>query len=148
MSRMDFQGRITQHKAAARRLRYAWAILEKGPEHAQCAKYLGGYAIECKLKAVAMEIYGCWKLEELAEKLGMGSEDVFTHNLERLAKKLTNLYGKLMAGRAGRSFAEVNKWKPAWRYVPGEVSLKAKESATHFLFQVREVYNWLETNRG
>jgi adenosyl cobinamide kinase/adenosyl cobinamide phosphate guanylyltransferase len=148
MSRGDFQGRITQHKAAARRLKDAWAILEKGPEHAQCAKYLGGYAVECKLKAIAMEIYNCWTLEELADRLHLRSEDVFSHNLERLAKRLTNLYGKLRDGEVGHSFVEVNKWKPAWRYEPGQVNRKANESAKDFLSHVCAVYNWLDRNRG
>ncbi len=58
MSRREHEGRTDMRKAALKRRADAWALLQTGKaQHARAAGYLGGYAIECKLKAIAMEIY-------------------------------------------------------------------------------------------
>jgi hypothetical protein len=49
---------------------------------------MGGYAVECRLKAIAMEIYGCWTLRELSERLDVTENDVFQHGLEALLGKM------------------------------------------------------------
>jgi hypothetical protein len=49
-------------KAALKRRSDAWALLDAEGRHARGAGYLGGYAIEWKLKAIAMEVFGCWTL--------------------------------------------------------------------------------------
>ena len=58
MTRRKHSGRTDLRKAALKRKADAWALLTaKGPangRHARGAGYLGGYAIECKLKAIAM----------------------------------------------------------------------------------------------
>src|SRR5690349_24208834 len=93
MSRSDFHGITEQGKAAFKRLRDAEALLseidsdrwrrQKG-RHARGAMYLAGYAIECKLKAIAMEIHRCRTLAQLASKLGADERDIYTHGLESL----------------------------------------------------------------
>ena len=68
MVRRDFQGRTDLHKAGLKRLGDAKALLRKGRARGRGAMYLAGYAVECKLKAIAMEIYDCWTLEQLARR--------------------------------------------------------------------------------
>jgi len=101
------------------------------------------------LKAVAMEAYNCYTLEELAVRLQLPESDVFTHALEQLAVHLHSLYGRLRAAsQVWRAFARVNQWRPSWRYQPGDSTPSAAEAAKTFLQDVQVVYNWLEQNRG
>ena len=81
-------------KAALKRRADAWALLQTGKaQHARAAGYLGGYAIECKLNAIAMEIYECWTLEELAQRLRGSEQDIYSHRLETLVMQLpTSMY--------------------------------------------------------
>lgn len=149
MGRKDFQGRTDIRRAAFRRLQDARALLSKGPAHAHGAKYLGGYAIECKLKAMAMELYDCFTLEQLAVRLKVPEKDVFTHSLESILSQLHRLHQRAMNNRAiWRSFSHVNQWDPSWRYLPGDESDEIKFPAKGFLDDVEVVYNWLEANRG
>jgi len=106
--------------------------------------YLAGYAVECKLKAIALEIFDCWTLEALASKWAVDEREVYTHGLETLASKLP-LYGTLTASTVWRDFAgTVNQWKPAWRYNPRN---PRREKAERFLESVSRVYQWLDSNR-
>jgi hypothetical protein len=97
LSKKDFQGLTNIRRAGCRRLLDARALLtcEEPDEHAQCAKYLASYAVECKLKAMAMETFRCFTLAELAEKLQLDESDVFAHNLEKLAKHMRSMYNRL-----------------------------------------------------
>lgn len=150
MSRKDFQGWTSLRKAGFRRLQDAQALLDSDQpaERAQCAKYLAGYAVECKLKAIAMEIFRCSTLEKLAVKLNLSESDIFSHNLEKLAKTMPSLYNRLMQSEVRRTFASVNRWSPSWRYDPGVVNDQQHDFAVSFVHDVRNVYNWLEANRG
>jgi len=127
-----------------KRLRDAEALLVAGDAHTRGAMYLGGYAIECKLKAVALEIYDCYTLRELAHRWRVHDSVVYTHGLEALAKRLP-LYNRLVASAVWRDFAgSVNQWGPAWRYNPYNPS---REKAEVFLSSVRRVFAWLDSNR-
>lgn len=146
MGSREHQGRSELYRAAIRRLRDAERLLEDGPEHAHCAAYIGGYAVECKLKAIAMEIYDVWTLSDLATKWNVDERDVFTHGLECLAKRLP-LWPRFQRSSVWREFAgEVNRWRPAWRYMPGSPGDAARSQT--FLKAVKSVYEWLEANRG
>lgn len=106
--------------------------------------YLGGYAVECKLKAIGMERHGCWTLEALAKKLKVREDEVYTHGLEVLLKKF-GLYDKLRQSRVSHDFtSRVNAWKPNWRYNPENPQIGEAEE---FLKAVDTVYAWLESNR-
>jgi hypothetical protein len=153
MSLHEFSKIADQRKAAFKRLRDATKLLDsrddadwsrrKGP-HARGAMYLAGYAIECKLKAIAMEIHRCRNLRELQLKWGVDESDVFTHGLEALALRLP-MYNRLRRSVVWKQFAgQVNRWRPSWRYDPDDHLNKA---ASEFVQAVREVYNWLEVNR-
>jgi hypothetical protein len=108
--------------------------------------YLGGYAVECKLKAILMEAYRCLTLDQLARRLKVDERHVYVHGLEALAKHLPQLLQRLQGSPVWRDFvAEVNRWRPAWRYDPHDVPAS---TADRFLLAVERVYRWLESNRG
>jgi hypothetical protein len=149
MGRKDSQGLVEIRAAGHRRLRDAEAILKSDTPlwQAHCAKYLAGYAVECQLKAVAMEKYGCRTLDELRIKRSISEDGIFTHGLEKLAKAVPSLYNHLRKSEIWRTFAHVCTWSPAWRYKPGEVTPREREAALIFLEEVKAVRRWLENNR-
>ncbi|MFQ5492463.1 MAG: hypothetical protein ACE5GE_17275, partial [Phycisphaerae bacterium] len=131
--------------AALKRKADAWALLTEGGEgHSRGAIYLGGYAIECKLKALAMERYHCSTLKDLEEKRSLPYGELHTHGLIALLRHL-QLYDKLRRSEVGRDFANyVGRWTPHWRYNPRNWP-EAKARA--FLEAVDRVYVWLDNNR-
>lgn len=145
MGRYEHMGRSEQHKASLRRKADARKLFEKGgAAHTRGAVYLAGYAIECKLKCIAMERNDCWTLKALADKLGVSDREVFHHGLEVLVTDL-GLLTKIRAGYAGKPFAGyVNKWRPTWRYDPSNVPMGWSKA---FLDAVDSVYKWLDANR-
>ncbi len=153
MSRHEFSKTADQRKAAFRRLRDAIKLLdcqdggddwlEKKGLHARGAMYLAGYAVECKLKAVAMEIFRCRDLRELQCKWSVTEQDVFSHGLEAIAMRLPT-YSRFRQSPAWRDFAgQVNRWRPSWRYDPDD---HRNKSAAAFIEAVQNVYNCLDTN--
>ena len=144
MARFDFSGRTEIRKAAAKRVSDARTLIRAGDGQRRGAMYLAGYAVECRLKAIAMEIYNCWTLRQLAAHWEVDNERVFTHALEAFAQRLP-LWNSLKASGVWRDFAgEVNQWNPAWRYNPREPS---SERAEAFLDAVERVVQWLDSNR-
>jgi hypothetical protein len=152
MSRQEYSGITSQNTAAYKRLRDARALLgeqstsrwlrAKG-HHARGAMYLAGYAIECKLKAVAMEIYRCHTLSQLAVKLKVAESDVYTHGLEAIAKRLP-FWINFRRSPVYQDFSLVNTWRPSWRYDPLDWP---NIRAAAFISAVGRVYDWLERNR-
>jgi hypothetical protein len=138
-------GRTDQRKAALKRKADAWALQRAGAPHSRGAAYLGGYAIECKIKAIAMEVFECWTLEELARERALDEREVYTHGLEALVNRLmpSGFTIKLQAGM-GRQWSSVNRWRPSWRYDPRDWK---EDDAETFLEAVDEVYRWLDSNR-
>jgi len=135
-------------RAAIKRKADAWRLLSTcESQHARAAGYLGGYAIECKLKAIAMEIHECFTLADLALKRKVHRQDVYTHGLEVFAKRLTpTLWKRLLQSDVSGDFrAQVNRWRTAWRYSPKDWTCGQAES---FLRAVDRVYQWLESNRA
>jgi len=144
MPRYEFHGVSEQRKASLKRKRDAWALFRSGAEHARGAMYIGGYAIESKLKSIAMEIHRCRTLAQLATKLRLKESDFYTHGLEALAKKLP-LHPRLQRSVVWHDFASyVNRWRPAWRYDPNDWPSREAEL---FLQAVDRVYDWLKSNR-
>lgn len=140
----QYNGRTNLRKAALKRKADAWALLECGKAHARGAIYLGGYAIECKLKAIAMEVYSCWTLDQLAKEWKVDDKVVYAHGLESLAKRLP-LYDRFSRSSVWKDFSgHVNRWKPSWRYDPKPYAVK---DAKDFLDAVGRVYKWLESNQ-
>ncbi len=152
MARSEFHGVSEQRKAAIKRLRDARFLLDQQTGqnwrdqsglHSRGAMYLAGYAIECKLKAIAMETFRCRTLEELRVKLGVDERDIYAHGLELLAARL-RLFDRLRKSHIWRDFAQVNRWRPSWRYDPMDWN---NGLALDFLDTVERVYHWLESNR-
>jgi len=152
MVRYRYDGRTELRKAAMKRLADAEALLESDlretlnqSSHARGAGYLGGYAIECKLKAVAMEAYGCDSLQALAEKWKVEEKAVYHHGLEVFAKRIHQLFDRLRQSPVWHDFAsQVNRWRPDWRYDGRDWS---HDKAKTFMGAVRRVYHWLDSNR-
>ena len=145
MGRHERNGRTDLRKAALKRKADAWSLWRADGEHGRGAAYIGGYAIECKLKAIAMEIFNCWTLDQLAAKWGVKDErEVYTHGLEVFASRLP-LYQRLRTSPVWRDFAgQVNRWRVDWRYDPHDWEKKRTQA---FLEAVDRVYGWLESNR-
>lgn len=159
MHRNEHMGRSDQRKAALRRKADAWALLrgqiwandKKAIDilhiHTRGAVYLGGYAIECKLKAVAMEAYDCWNLDDLIQKCRVDERDVYTHGIEAFfSQHLPALYRRFKSSDCWKVFAsKVNRWRPSWRYNPKNLP---REEAVSFMEAVDSIYNWLESNKA
>jgi hypothetical protein len=144
MGRYDHDGRTDLRRAAAKRRADAWALVRAGSEHTRAATYLGGYAIECKLKAIAMEAFDCWTLRQLAARWQVPEQDVYSHGLEALIEQLP-LRDNFHRSEAWPFFARhVNQWRASWRYDPRNPPV---ESAQTFLGAVDRVYKWLEANQ-
>lgn len=155
MGRREFSGITEQRKAALKRKLDAEFLLDRrdsenwfrqSGKHARGAMYLAGYAVECKLKAIAMEIEKCHTLEQLRQKWRGGERDIYDHGLEALARRIRGgLWQNFRRSLVWRDFREqVNRWRPSWRYDPQDHN-NAKAAA--FLDAVNRVYNWLEANR-
>lgn len=145
MGRTSHNGRTELRKAALHRRADAWKLLESEDDRfGRGAVYLGGYAIECKLKAVAMEVYGCFTLNALAAAWDVDQRAVYTHGLEAFAKRLP-LWQRLQHSEVWRDFsAQVNRWRPSWRYDPIPYRWG---SAQVFMDAVDRVFKWLDSNR-
>lgn len=105
--------------------------------------YLGGYAVECKVKAIAMEAYRCWTLEQLLRRLDLGEREVYSHKLEALVELLPS-YERFKASHVYRDFASrVNQWRPEWRYDGSDPPV---DEARKFLEAVDKVTEWLNNN--
>ena len=142
--RLDHDGRSDLRKAAVRRRADAWHLLRSGlPQHTRAAVYLGGYAIECKLKVAAMEAHDVWTLVGLAARLGVDDRAVYTHGLEALLDHLP-ARDRFRRADVWRDFSsQVVRWRPSWRYEPRNLSLVGARS---FLEAVDRVYDWLSNN--
>lgn len=143
MGRSEHSGRTDQRRAARKRLADGKALLACGRSHGRGAVYLAGYAIECELKAIAMNVFGCRTLEQLALKWRVDEREVFQHGLESLAKRLP-LYDALRRSPVWRDFANyANQWRPAWRYNPHE---PAPQYAEAFVVAVGRILRWLDAH--
>jgi hypothetical protein len=139
----EHHGCTELRKAGLKRLSDAEVLAAAGRPHRRAAQYLAGYAIECKLKAVAMEVFNCFTLADLARRMRLEERDVYTHGLEALAGRLPS-FVRLRNSSLWRDFAFVNRWRPAWRYDARDAT---EEDTSAFLGAVRRVYHWLESNR-
>jgi hypothetical protein len=142
----SYKGVTEQRAAALKRKRDAAALLYKGKDHTRGAMYLGGYAIECKIKAIAMERHGCQTLDELRRKLRLANTQVYSHALEVLMQDLlpSGSAKRLLLGDAGDAFrARVNQWSVQWRY---DARNPSQGVAHEFLDAIDVVWDWLENN--
>jgi hypothetical protein len=113
----------------------------------ETAMYLSGYALECRLKKMICERYGCASLEraEYEHARGSGQEATLTgaqgHDLQVLAT-VAGVWPRLQGEtEARRSFQIVSAWQVAWRY---DVPRQDKAAADAFFTAVDTVMLWLE----
>lgn len=140
----DHDGRSDMWKVAIKRRADARRLMEGGQPHSSGAVYLAGYAVECKMKAIAMEVHGVTTLRALGSKLGLDDGAVFTHGLEALLEFLP-FQESFRRSLVWRDFTtQVARWRPAWRYEPRDWET---EKATAFMDAVDRVYRWLDANR-
>lgn len=144
MAKNQHNGRTDQRKSALKRLRDAQKLYNTDGPHLRCSMYIAGYAIECKLKAIAMEIHEVWTLSELAEKQKVSENDIYTHGLEALASNLPLWYNLQKSDVWWDFVKHVNHWKVSWRYNPNEPT---REDAESFMNAIERVYKWLDSNR-
>jgi hypothetical protein len=110
--------------------------------------YVGGYAVECVLKAKLMKMFGCRTLmaleKELVTRHILGTDEtIFHHRLSRLLR-LTGATDRLRQGRQiWGKFLVVNEWVPAWRY---NSDASNRDDARDFIDAVRTVKRWIEGN--
>jgi hypothetical protein len=142
-----YVGVSEQAGAAAKRLADARALLSKGAAHTGGAMYLAGYALECRIKAKAMERHRCATLPELRTKLRLADDRIFSHKLEQLIVDLlhTRTLERLVAARASSrpAWLLANTWSPQWRY---DNVNKDEKKAREFVDGVEVVYKWLGNN--
>src|SRR5438128_1270014 len=119
MALRDYHGRTDLLRASRKRLSDARTLLSAGRLHSLGAAYMAGYAVECMIKAVAMEVYHCWTLQELAANLKIDERDIYTHGLEILLRHLPS-YNRFIRSDVGRLHfaARVVQWRVSWRYNP------------------------------
>jgi hypothetical protein len=142
MGHREHDGLTDLRKAGTRRLNDAEALLGDGEVHERGAAYLAGYAVECKLKCVAMGELSCWNLKDLARRWKVDDRVVYTHGLECLVRRLAS-YRRFRESTVWMLFVtQVSKWRPSWRYSPDVVDLDAHE----FVKAVKGVVKWFEVN--
>ena len=140
----QYDGRTDMWKVAIKRRADARRLFEGGQPHTSGAVYLAGYAVECKMKAIAMEVHGVSSLRALTSKLNLDDNAVFTHGLEALLALLPFEHS-FRRSQVWRDFTtQVARWRPSWRYAPRDWP---EDKARAFLSAVDRVYMWLDANR-
>ena len=147
MARYEHSGRTDQTKAAVKRLIDARRLQEQ--RRWRGAMYLGGYSVECRLKARLMERYHLDRLEQLEDEIAnrLGRQvNVFTHSIEALFV-LTGARDRLLQDprhpTALSAFQRCNRWKPAWRYNPNDGT---EDECDDFMEAVEEFGRYITNN--
>ncbi|WP_435020958.1 hypothetical protein TA3x_002112 [Tundrisphaera sp. TA3] len=146
MARDDHHGINDQFKASQHRRDDAQVLFHGARWRA--SMYLGGYAVECLLKARLMKRYGVRTLADLDQDLksrGLiaGEATVYSHEIEWLFR-ITGDQARIRSDRdAWKAYVTVNRWGPEWRYDP---DLSGREEAEDFLDALDRVLSWLRAH--
>jgi HEPN domain-containing protein len=124
----DFQKASLQRRAAAE------SLLQS--KHNLDAQYLGGYAVECSLKALILEKTAATLRPAKLKKITAGAT---MHRLEVLLGELKGLRIKLPPKLAGR-FRRL-KWDTNLRY---EIGRRDTGETAAFLKTAKAIYHWVE----
>lgn len=147
MARIQHHGISDQSRASQRRREDAQALLLAGRWRG--AMYLGGYAVECLLKASLMRRFGCLTLSELDEELkarGLlaATSSAYTHQFELLLLASGQRDRLRRDAKLWATFNVVNQWQPSWRYDPD--SSNRKDAAEDFLEALDRILVWIRAN--
>lgn len=102
------------------------------------AQYLGGYAIECILKALVLHRTPPSKQLRSAAEIDQWMKKSFGHDLNSLRIYLDK-YGEHMPPDVAREFLFVSTWDPQLRYDPGP---DKPERTRQFLLSAEAVVQW------
>jgi HEPN domain-containing protein len=127
-SSRDFQ------RAARQRLTTAEFLLANG--YNLDAKYLGGYAVECTLKALILEITPVADQTEMLKKISSGKKMHAPEILGGILKELGRPVPLDLVKRLRRS-----GWSTALRYESGRTDTGETRG---FLRTAKAVYDWVE----
>ena len=146
MPREDHHGINDQLKASLHRRDDAQVLFNGARWRA--SMYLGGYAVECLLKARLMKKFGCMTLASLDDTLKSRNlianrSSTYTHEIEWLLK-ISEVHGRLKRdGTTWPAFNLVNRWMPSWRYDPNQAT---RDEAETFLEALDRILLWLKAN--
>jgi HEPN domain-containing protein len=122
-------------RIARERLNDAEFLREGGRNSA--AVYLGGYGIECALKAAVLaSVPRSHEIEVLGTFRGLAA-----HSFDHLRRQYLRSGGASLPQEIQEALADVSGWAVSQRYNPERVS--AEETAT-FLEAARRIFNWIE----
>ncbi len=146
MARKLHDGFSDQFKASQKRRADAQALFDSARWRGSL--YVGGYAVECLLKASLMRRFGCQTVAELDEELkdrGLIASDtsMYTHQLQSLFQVAGHLDRLRKDASALKAFNVVNRWIPDWRYDPHPSN---REEAEDFLEALDRVITWIRAN--
>lgn len=126
-------------RVAKQRLEEAKTIQQKAQLPA-AAEYLGGYAVECALKALLIVVTPRSERPRPGEATIDWLKNDFGHDLEELRRGLVR-QRTLMPSFVAREFAFVATWDPQLRYEPGPGDPDRTE---RFLSAASAVLKWAD----
>jgi len=146
MARAQHHGVTDQAKASHHRRDDARVLF--GSARWRGSMYVGGYAVECLVKASLMGQFRCRTLAELDEELkdrGLIALNttMYTHQFESLFRVSGHLNRLRADPKLWSAFTIVNRWNPAWRYDPNSASW---EDAEDFFEALDLIIDWVRAN--
>ncbi len=100
--------------------------------------YLGGYCVECLLKALLLMQVPKSKRKDIAEEFrGTGA-----HNFDRLRSLYLKVGGSAFPKDVIEAFLVVRAWSTDWRYEP---ALTPADDAERFLAAVETIRAWADS---
>jgi len=127
-------------RVAKQRLDEAKLILDK-LELFAAAEYMGGYAVECILKALVLTVTPPSQRPPAGEKTVEWLKNEFGHDLSAL-RRWAAARGAQMPRDIADGFVFVATWDPQSRYELGPGSL---ESADRFLTAAASIVKWADS---
>lgn len=124
-------------RAASQRLSAAQFLLND-PDLGLDSAYLGGYAVECALKAVILKRTPVSKRTSALQELESGAK---AHNLDFLTSLIRLKMGDLPEDVQTAIVAVSRRWRTDLRYAGARVP---GNEAAEFIGQVQIIHNWAE----
>ena len=126
-------------RVAVRRLSEA-KIIQSRLQLSAAAQYLGGYAVECILKALVVVTTPRNRRPASGEPTMTWLKKEFGHDLHRLRRHLAR-FGHSMPPDVAREFLFVGSWDPQLRYDPGPGD---PDECERFLLAAQRIVQWAD----
>lgn len=127
------------HRIATQRLEDAEILFNNG--RTTGAIYLGGYAVECLLKAMLLASTPARSHARLIGEFRGGR----AHNYDALRQQYRRASGAPFPPEIAEAFTRVNSWGPDMRY---NASVRPRSEAAAFLGSVQAIRRWSEGRLG